>query len=78
MVRWAEGISREAIVLVEGRVKMPPENQGEIKSTTVHQRELQIEKVHWFNRFRKAVLTAIADPRGGSSNGTLAVPGRGR
>jgi aspartyl/asparaginyl-tRNA synthetase len=45
MVRWAEGISREAIVLVEGKVKAPPENQGEIKSTTVHARELQIEKV---------------------------------
>jgi aspartyl/asparaginyl-tRNA synthetase len=45
MVRWAEGISRETIVLVEGKVQMPPQDQGEIKTTTVHQRELKIEKV---------------------------------
>jgi hypothetical protein len=45
MVRWAEGLGREAIVLVEGKVQMPPPDQGEVKTTTVHQRELKIEKV---------------------------------
>jgi aspartyl/asparaginyl-tRNA synthetase len=45
MVRWAEGLSRETIVLVEGKVQLPPPNQGEIKTTTVHTREVRIEKV---------------------------------
>jgi aspartyl/asparaginyl-tRNA synthetase len=44
MVRWALSLNRETIVLVEGKIQMPPENQGEIKTTTVHQRELKIEK----------------------------------
>jgi aspartyl/asparaginyl-tRNA synthetase len=47
MVRWAEGLGREAIVLIEGKMQLPPPNQGEIKSTTVHQREVKIEKVSW-------------------------------
>lgn len=48
MVRWAEGLNRETIVLVEGKVQIPPANQGEIKTTTVHQREIKIEKVCTF------------------------------
>jgi hypothetical protein len=58
MVRWALGLNRETIVLVEGKVQIPPENQGEIKTTTVHQRELKIEKV----RVRAFDISALLSP----------------
>ena len=45
MVRWAEGIARESIVVVEGVVKRPPPDQEEVHSTTIHQFEVHIEKV---------------------------------
>ena len=47
MVRWAEGLSRETIVRVEGVVQEPPKEMGqdEVKSTSVHTREIRIEKV---------------------------------
>jgi aspartyl/asparaginyl-tRNA synthetase len=47
MVRWAEGLNRETVVLVEGVVQMPPEDQGEVKSTTIHQREIKVTKVRY-------------------------------
>jgi aspartyl/asparaginyl-tRNA synthetase len=50
MVRWAEGISREAVVLVSGTLQSPPPDQGEVKSTTLHNLELRIEKVCYFER----------------------------
>lgn len=49
MVRWAEGISRETIVRVEGIVQQPPENQETVKSASVHEREIRILKVRSFN-----------------------------
>lgn len=45
MVRWAEGLGREAIVLVEGKVQAPPPDQHEVKSTIIHEREIKICKV---------------------------------
>lgn len=45
MVRWAESLDRETIVLVEGIVETPPKNQREIKSTTVHGLEVKVLKV---------------------------------
>lgn len=45
MVRWAEGINREAIVIVEGLVQTPPENQSEVKSTSIHKYEVKVQKV---------------------------------
>lgn len=45
MVRWTEGLNRETIVLVEGTVQTPPEDQSEVKSTTVHKYEIRVEKV---------------------------------
>ena len=46
MVRWVEGINRESIVLVEGTVQEPPRDQQQVKSTTIHEVEINIEKVH--------------------------------
>ena len=47
MVRWAEGLSRETIVRVVGRVEEPPKEEGqdEVRSATVHRREIKIEMV---------------------------------
>ena len=47
MVRWAEGLSRETIVRVEGTVQAPPADEGqhEVKSASVHTREVRVEKV---------------------------------
>ena len=45
MVRWAEGISRESTVLVDGIVQRPPPDQEEVHSTTIHQYEIKICKV---------------------------------
>ena len=44
MLRWAEGIARESIVLVEGVVQEPA-GQPEVKSATVHNVEIKVEKV---------------------------------
>lgn len=45
MVRWAEKLPRESIVLVEGRVR---EAQQEVVSTEVHQFEVDVLKVSFF------------------------------
>lgn len=45
MVRWAEGVSRESIVLVEGVIQRPPPDQEDVHSTTIHQYEIKIAKV---------------------------------
>ncbi|CAL1708334.1 unnamed protein product [Somion occarium] len=45
MVRWGEGISRESIVLVEGTVQIPPADQEVVKSTSIHQFEIKIERL---------------------------------
>ena len=48
MVRWAEGLSRETIVRVEGVVQEPPKDQGqdEVRSATVHAVEVRVERLH--------------------------------
>ncbi|KAH9917900.1 aspartyl-tRNA synthetase cytoplasmic [Epithele typhae] len=46
MVRWAEGLSRETIVMVEGTLQRPPADQQEVHSTSVHQFEIKIRKLH--------------------------------
>lgn len=46
MVRCVEGINRESIVLVEGTIQEPPKDQHEVKSTTIHEVEIKIEKVY--------------------------------
>ncbi|KZT18358.1 aspartyl-tRNA synthetase cytoplasmic [Neolentinus lepideus HHB14362 ss-1] len=47
MVRWAEDLHRESIVLVEGKVHAPQEGgQDRIKSTTIHEVEVKIEKLY--------------------------------
>ncbi|EKM56863.1 uncharacterized protein PHACADRAFT_118899 [Phanerochaete carnosa HHB-10118-sp] len=48
MVRWAEGLSRETIVRVEGIVQEPPKEEGqeEVKSASVHTREVRVQKLH--------------------------------
>ena len=48
MVRWAEGITRESIVLVDGIVQRPPPDQEVVHSTTIHQYEIKIHKVRIF------------------------------
>lgn len=45
MVRWAEGLNRETIVLVKGVVQRPPDGQEEVHSTRVHNHEVKIQKV---------------------------------
>ncbi|KAI0070719.1 aspartyl-tRNA synthetase, cytoplasmic [Panus rudis PR-1116 ss-1] len=45
MVRWAEGITRESIVIVEGTVKRPPEDQEVVRSTSVRLVEVLVEKL---------------------------------
>lgn len=57
MVRWAEGLSREAIVLVEGTVQHPPPDQNEVKSTTIHEREIKVHKV------RVSQMNGLGNPR---------------
>lgn len=45
-MRWAEHLYRETIVLVEGEIKKPPEEQGgEVKSTSNHGVEVSVKKV---------------------------------
>ncbi|KAI0766828.1 aspartyl-tRNA synthetase cytoplasmic [Trametes elegans] len=45
MVRWAEGISRESIILVEGVIQRPPPNQENVHSTSIHEFEVKIAKL---------------------------------
>lgn len=45
MIRWAEGLNRESIVLVEGSIQNPPEQQNIVKSTSIHKVEIKVEKV---------------------------------
>lgn len=45
MVRWAETLHTESIVWVEGTIQQPQGGQDVIKSTTVHEIEIKIEKV---------------------------------
>ncbi len=45
MVRWAEGLARESIVLVDGIVQRPPPDQQEVHSTSIHEYEIKIRKV---------------------------------
>ncbi|KZT64350.1 lysyl-tRNA synthetase [Daedalea quercina L-15889] len=45
MVRWAEGLNRESIVLVEGMVQKPGDGQEEVHSTRVHNHEVKVEKL---------------------------------
>ncbi|TFK49883.1 aspartyl-tRNA synthetase, cytoplasmic [Heliocybe sulcata] len=47
MVRWVEDLHRESIVLVEGKVHSPHEGgQDQVKSTTIHEVEVKIEKLY--------------------------------
>lgn len=45
MVRWAEGLNRESIVLVHGILQHPPDQQESVKSTSIHHLEIKVEKV---------------------------------
>ncbi|KAH9924394.1 aspartyl-tRNA synthetase cytoplasmic [Fomitopsis serialis] len=45
MVRWAEGLNRESIVVVEGVVQKPKDGQEEVHSTKVHNHEVKVEKL---------------------------------
>ncbi|EPQ54212.1 aspartyl-tRNA synthetase [Gloeophyllum trabeum ATCC 11539] len=45
MVRWAEGLSRETIVLAHGKLQKPREGQEEVSTTTVHNFEVRVEKL---------------------------------
>lgn len=47
MVRWAEGLGRETIVRVVGVVQEPPASEGQeqVKSTSVHEREVRVQMV---------------------------------
>ncbi|KAI0633761.1 aspartyl-tRNA synthetase cytoplasmic [Trametes polyzona] len=46
MIRWAEGIARESIVLVSGVVQRPPPKQENVHSTSIHEYEIKISKLH--------------------------------
>ena len=45
MVRWAEGLARESVVLVNGIVQRPPPDQEKVHSTSIHEYEVKICKV---------------------------------
>lgn len=45
MVQWAEHLHHESIVLVEGVLQKPKDGQEEVKSASIHQLEVKIEKV---------------------------------
>ncbi|KAJ3486884.1 hypothetical protein NLI96_g3934 [Meripilus lineatus] len=45
MVRWAEGLNRESIVLVHGILQHPPDQQESVKSTSIHHLEIKVEKL---------------------------------
>lgn len=68
MVRWAEGIARESIVLVEGVIQRPPPNQENVHSTTIHEYEIKIQKVSVTSLFAKiprltTYLSCMLSPR---------------
>ncbi|KAI0337629.1 aspartyl-tRNA synthetase, cytoplasmic [Trametopsis cervina] len=48
MVRWSEGLAREAIVRVVGVIQHPPEEEGqhEVKSASVKEKEVRIGMIH--------------------------------
>jgi aspartyl/asparaginyl-tRNA synthetase len=45
MIRWAELLRRETIVYVQGKIQTPQDGQSSVKTTTVHEVEIKIEKV---------------------------------
>ncbi|CCM00839.1 uncharacterized protein FIBRA_02881 [Fibroporia radiculosa] len=45
MVRWAEGLNRESIALVNGVIQRPQGGHEEVHSTRVHNHEVKIEKL---------------------------------
>ncbi|KAI0940651.1 hypothetical protein AcW1_003792 [Taiwanofungus camphoratus] len=45
MVRWAEGLDRESVVLIEGIVQRPKDGHEEVRSAWVHEREVKVEKL---------------------------------
>jgi ergosteryl-3beta-O-L-aspartate synthase len=45
MVRWAEHLHREAIVLVQGVLQKPQAKQEEVKGASIHELEVKIQKV---------------------------------
>ncbi|OBZ67021.1 Aspartate--tRNA ligase, cytoplasmic [Grifola frondosa] len=45
MVRWAEDLNRETVVLVSGIVQKPPPEQVQVHSTSVHEVEFKILKL---------------------------------
>ncbi|KAI0088428.1 hypothetical protein BDY19DRAFT_950849 [Irpex rosettiformis] len=48
MVRWSEGLAREAIVRVVGVLQHPPEEEGqfEVKSASISEKEVKIGMIH--------------------------------
>ena len=46
MVRWAEHLPIESIVLVKGLVQEPKAKQGEVKGALIHDREIFIREMH--------------------------------
>ncbi|GJJ08488.1 hypothetical protein Clacol_002706 [Clathrus columnatus] len=46
MVRWIEHLRRESIVVVEGTLQNPNNDQGEIKDATIHSLEVNIHKLY--------------------------------
>lgn len=45
MLLWAESIHNESIVWVDGILQIPQNDQHEVKSSSVHEVEVKIEKV---------------------------------
>ena len=58
MVRWSEGLAREAIVRVVGVLQHPPEDEGqfEVKSTSVREKEVKIGMVRDYLISKREVL----------------------
>ncbi|KIJ51289.1 hypothetical protein M422DRAFT_158559 [Sphaerobolus stellatus SS14] len=46
MVRWAEHLRRESIVLVEGIIQRPKDGQDEVKTASIHDLEVKIDKMY--------------------------------
>ena len=47
MLLWAESLHHESVVWVEGVVQIPQNDQREVKSSSVHDVEVKIEKVRF-------------------------------
>ncbi|KAF7967777.1 hypothetical protein HWV62_33193 [Athelia sp. TMB] len=58
MVRWAEKLPRETIVLVEGKVR---EAEHEVISTEIHQFEMDIVKLHALSEVTSSPAWTVAD-----------------